>query len=51
MMNSWPGEEGNDVWLEIGGLLKDLAKAIACFLLVAVISGSAVALVVLRWIA
>lgn len=51
MMNSWPGEEDNDVWLEIGALLKDVAKAVVWFLLVAVISGSAVALVVLRWVA
>ena len=50
-MISWPGEEDNDVWLEIGSLLKDLAKALAWFLLVATVSGPAVALVVLRWIA
>ncbi len=50
-MTGWPGEEDNDVWLEIGSLLKDIAKAVAWFLLVALISGSAVALIVLRWIA
>lgn len=50
-MISWPGEEDNDVWLEIGSLIKDLAKAVAWFLLIAVISGTVAALVVLRWIA
>lgn len=50
-MIGYPGEEDNDVWLEIGSLLKDVAKAVAWFLLVAVISGTTVSLVALRYMA
>ncbi len=46
-----PGDEDRCVWQEIGNWAKDLAKALTWFLLIALISGSAVALVVLRYIA
>ena len=45
-----PGEEDQCVWQEIGDWAKALVVALAWFVLIALVSGSAVALVVLRWV-